>query len=73
MPRTPDPAIPDRPFASGDHATARLPEGTFTGVITGFNASGLSALIELTADAGPGYPAGREVPVPVRLLKAGAR
>ena len=41
----------------------------FTGVITGFSASGLSAAIRLTADA-PGYPEGTEVPIPVRLLKA---
>ena len=41
----------------------------FAGVILGFNASGLSAAIRLTADA-PGYPAGTEVPIPVRLLKA---
>ncbi len=52
---------------AGDEACADLPEGTFEGVILGFNPSGLSALIRLSA-APSGYREGSEVPIPVRFL-----
>jgi hypothetical protein len=61
----------DRVMSSGDKVTAESCGLVFTGVIVSFNPSGLSALLLLTADAG-GYPAGAEVPLPVRLLKAAA-
>ena len=53
----------------GQHVTADVSGVVFAGVILGFNPSGLSAAIRLTADA-PGYPAGTEVPIPARMLKA---
>ena len=56
-------------MTAGQHVTADVSGVVFAGVILGFNSSGHSALIRLTADA-PGYPEGAEVPIPVRLLKA---
>ena len=56
-------------MTAGQHVTADVSGVVFAGVILGFNASGLSAAIRLTADA-PGYPEGTEVPIPVRLLEA---
>ena len=53
----------------GTEVTATIDGTLYTGVIVGFNGSGMSALIRLTADA-PGYRKGTEVPVPSRLLKA---
>jgi predicted DNA-binding transcriptional regulator AlpA len=60
-----------RPFTSGDNVTADCDDVLFAGTIIGFNGSGHTALIRLTSDA-PGYRAGVEVPMPVRLLRAAA-
>ena len=56
-------------MTAGQQVTAESCGILFAGVVLGFNASGHSAAIRLTAPA-PGYPEGTEVPIPARLLKA---
>ena len=58
-------------FSAGDEVRTTVDGHVTTAVILGFNASGHSAAIRLTAPA-PGYPEGIGIPVPVRLLEAAA-